>query len=130
MLVIVLMLSCLNNLLAQDKQCFPLRASEHRTDTTNVIIPINLIKQANVKMLERIYLIKINNEKDSIITLKDNYIKEQSIIIKDFQNKIYNINNYNKVIEQSLEKEKRKNKIIMGVGCSAIIGLIVGIFIN
>lgn len=130
MLVIVLILSCLNNLLAQDKQCSPLRASEHKTDTTNVIIPISLIKQANVKMLERIYLIKINNEKDSIITLKDNYIKEQSIIIKDFQNKIYNINNYNKVIEQSLKKEKRKNKIIMGVGCSAIIGLIVGIFIN
>lgn len=56
-----------------------------KTDTTIVTISIDLIKDANAKMIERLYLLKLVNQQDSIINLKDKYINTQSNIIVDNQ---------------------------------------------
>lgn len=59
-----------------------------RADTTVVTVPIDLIRDANTKMIERLYLLKIVNQQDSIITAKDKYITIQKDLIVDKQNLI------------------------------------------
>lgn len=59
-----------------------------RTDTAFVTVPIDLIKDANAKMIERLYLLKIVNQQDSIITTKDKYITIQKDLIVNKQNLI------------------------------------------
>lgn len=75
-------------------------------------------------MIERKYLIDINKQQDSIILLKDKYIKEQSIIINDFKQKIIAANDLNKSITDSLNKQIRYNLIMLSVGGGIILGLI------
>lgn len=59
-----------------------------RVDTTVVTVSIDLIKDANAKMIERLYLIDIVNQQDSIIIAKDKYITIQKDLIADKQNLI------------------------------------------
>lgn len=91
---------------------------------TVVSVSIDYIKKANAKMIERKYLIDINKQQDSIILLKDRYIKEQSIIINDFKQKIIAANDLNKSITDSLNKQIRYNLIMLSVGSGIILGLI------
>lgn len=128
--MIVLLLSNLNSLQANNNiSCFS-TGCYTRADTAVAIMPVYLIKQANAKMIERRYLIDINKYKDSIIIMKDKYIKEQQNIIVDFQNKISISNNLNYNIKKTLNKQKRKNKIIGYSTGGIIIGLIVGLIIK
>ena len=132
-LMIVLLLSNLNSLQANNNNnniSCPSTGCYTRADTAVAIIPVYLIKQANAKMIERRYLIDINKYKDSIIIMKDKYIKEQQNIIVDFQNKISISNNLNYNIKKTLDKQKRKNKIIGYSTGGIIIGLIVGLIIK
>lgn len=128
--MIVLLLSNLNSLQANNNISCASTGCYTRADTAVAIIPVYLIKQANAKMIERRYLIDINKYKDSIIIMKDKYIKEQQNIIVDFQNKISISNNLNYNIKKTLDKQKRKNKIISYSTGGIIIGLIVGLIIK
>lgn len=127
MLTIVLLLNSLNLLAQRDSTNVPLRGSECSSDTAVAVVPINLLKQANAKMIERVYLININKEQDSIIIMKDKYINEQQKIITDFQMRVDNTNKLNESIKLDLERQKRKNKII-GYGAGGVIlGLLIGL---
>lgn len=128
--MIVLLLSNLNSLQANNNTSCSSTGCYTIVDTAVAIIPVYLIKQANAKMIERRYLIDINKYKDSIIIMKDKYIKEQQNIIVDFQNKISISNNLNYNIKKTLDKQKRKNKIIGYSTGGIIIGLIVGLIIK
>lgn len=128
--MIVLLLSNLKSLQANNNTSCPSTGCYTRTDTAVAVIPVYLIKQANAKMIERRYLIDINKYKDSIIIMKNKYIKEQQNIIVDFQNKIGIANNLNYNIKNTLDKQRRKNKIIGYSAGGIIIGLIVGLIIK
>lgn len=130
MLLIVMLLSNFMNLQAQTNNGSPSTGSLSKADTTVATIPIYLIKQANAKMIERIYLIEINNQQDSIIFMKNQYIFEQHKIINDFQKRIYDANRINQTIANDLDKQKRRNKIITYGGGSIIIALILGLIIK
>lgn len=127
MLMIVLLLSSSNHLLGQTNIDYPSTGEWTQTDTTSIAVPINLIKQANVKMIERFYLIEINKQQDSIIIMKDDYINEQHKVIIDFQKRIETTNQLNEDIKKDLDRQKRNNKIIGGVVGSAVIGLLIGL---
>lgn len=127
MLVIVMLLSNSKNLLAQTNNDSPSTGDLSKADSAVAVIPIYLIKQANVKMLERLYLFEINNQQDSIIIMKDKYINEQQKIITDFQKRVSDTNKLNQTINNDLEKQKTKNKIIAYGAGATIIGLIIGI---
>lgn len=118
------------NLLANDNDTLPLRGIGYKSDTAIAKIPINLIRKANVKMIERIYLLDINKQQDSIIIMKDKYINEQKKIIIDFQNRVNEVNKLNQSVNNSLKKEKRKNNIILGSSVGTIISLIIGLMIK
>ena len=118
------------SLQAQTNNGSPSKGSLSKIDTTVATVPIYLIKQANAKMIERIYLIEINNQQDSIIFMKNQYIFEQHKIINDFQKRIDDANRINQTIANDLDKQKRRNKIITYGGGSIIIALILGLIIK
>lgn len=127
MIAIVLLLSGFWNWLGAMTSDYPSTGSETETDTANVVVPVFFIKKANAKMIERIYLLKVNKLQDSIIVMKDNYINEQQSIIVDFQNRVAECNKLNTAIKNDLVKQKRKNKIVLGSAAGVIIGVIIGI---
>ena len=127
MIAIVLLLSGFWNWLGAMTNDYPSTGSETETDTANVVVPVFFIKKANAKMIERIYLLKVNKLQDSIIVMKDNYINEQQSIIVDFQNRVAECNKLNAAIKNDLAKQKRKNKIVLGSAAGVVIGVIIGI---
>lgn len=130
MLAIVLLLNSLNLLAQQNNINVPLRGSECSSDTAVAVVQINLLKKANIKMIERNYLININKEQDSIIIMKDKYINEQQKVIADFQMRVNNTNKLNESIKLDLEKQKRKNKIISYSAGGVIFGLLIGLIVK
>lgn len=117
---------CLNGLVQAQTISLPLRASEQE-DSVTVAVPISIIKKANERLIQRKYLISIYYEQDSIIKYKDNYILHQEDIINDMQNKIINYNQLNEELNQSLEKQKKANKVIMYSGVGVAAGLLIGV---
>ena len=127
MLMIVLLLSSSKNLLGQTNDTIPSTGDYIRSDTAVATVPIYLIKSANAKMIERLYLIEVNNKQDSIIDMKDKYINEQKHIIADFQSRVNAANKLNDSVKNDLEKQRRRNKIITYGAGGAILGLIIGL---
>ena len=82
MIAIVLLLNGFWNWLGAITNDCSSTGSETETDTANVVVPVFFVKKANAKMIERIYLLKVNKLQDSIIVMKDNYINEQQSIIE------------------------------------------------
>ena len=130
--MILLLFSCSNNLLkAQIQSGKPVASSTGsllRTDTSKVVVPVSFIKDANAKLLERIYLIKVNAQQDSIINLNKQYAAEQAKIIKDFQGRVVNLTNDNNSLRQNVTKLKRTNKTlatVIGVGIVSLAGVLI-----
>lgn len=115
------------NLQAQNNGNDSSTGSELYADSTFVNVPVYLIKQANAKMIERLYLIDINNQQDSIIDMKDNYINEQHNIISDFQKKLDSANKINEDMTKALYKQKKRSRIVAYCGGISIIGLIISL---
>lgn len=125
-----MLLNNLQSLVLANDNVIPSTGDLIQTDTATAVIPIYLIKQANVKMIERLYLLEINKQQDSIIQLKDKYINEQQFIINDFQNKIIKANDLNNNIKNELDKEKTKTKIFGGIAGTSVLVIIISLFIN
>lgn len=130
MLTIVMLLNSFMSLLASDKYDTSLRGIEWKSDTVKITIPIELLRKANIKMIERKYFKKIIIEQDSIITLKDKYILEQENVINDFQKRLLVNAKLNETIRKDLEREKVKSKIFGGIAGVAIVVTIVTILIK
>lgn len=122
----MLLLSCLSSY-AQTNDNFPSTGQIKQSDTTVVAIPIKYIRSANVKLIERLYLLEINKQQDTLINMKDDYINEQKRIIIDFQKRVDEANKINQAVKQDLNKQKIKNKIITYGAGATIIGLIIGL---
>lgn len=122
-----MLLSSSMNLLGQTNDSISSTGDYTKADTTVATVPIYLIKQANAKMIERLYLIEINNQQDSIIDMKDKYISEQHSIITNFQKRITDVNKLNESIKKDLDKQKKRNKIITYGAGGIIFGLIIGL---
>lgn len=128
-MTIVLLLNCFISY-AQVNRNVPSTGEIKLSDTTNVIIPINYIKRANAKMTERLYLLRITNEQDSIILMKDKYINEQQKIIVDFQQRVKEANKINQQINTDLAKQRSKFKAIGWGGGGVIVALLIGLLIK
>lgn len=122
----ILLLNSLSSY-AQTDNNSPSTGNLLEADTTIVAIPIKYIRNANTKLIERIYLLEINKQQDTLINMKDRYINEQQKIITDFQKRVEETNKINQAVKQELDKQKIKNKIITYGAGVTIIGLIIGI---
>ena len=104
----------------------PLRGSEQK-DSTVVEVPISIIKKANERLIQRKYLISIYYEQDSIIQYKNDYILNQQEIIDEMQEQIIGYNKLNQHLETSLDKQKKKNKILTYGAAGVVVGLLIGV---
>lgn len=122
----MLLLSCLKSYAQHLNDSIYSTGGVLKSDTT-VTINIGYIRLANAKMIERSYLLRITDEQDSVIIMKDKYINEQQKVITDFQKRVDSANKLNEAVKKDLEKQKTKNKIIgYGTG-TVIVGLIIGL---
>lgn len=103
-----------------------------KTDTAVVIVPINIIKQANIKLTERVYLKhKLYNQELLINQYKNLNIINDSIIYK-YKNDLINANNININLNKQIVEERRRNNKLTKIsiyGLSISIITIVGILI-
>ena len=127
--MIVLLLNCSKSYAQQTNDSVPSTGGVLKSDTA-ITINIDYIRLANAKMIERNYLIRITNEQDSIIVMKNKYINEQQKIITDFQKRVDSVNKLNETIKKDLEKHKNRNKIIGFSAGAAVLGLIIGIIVK
>ena len=104
--------------------------SQSKADTTKVTVPIKFIKDANAKLIERNYLLKIKEEQQDIIKLNKSYINEQAAIIKDFQDRVVALNNDNNKLKTNLVRQKNKTKFLTGVSIVGILGTAAAIFLR
>lgn len=76
-----------------EAQQIPLRGSEYESDTAKVVVPISLLRQANIKLIEREYYIKLNEKKDTIIKLKDEQINilNEKVLVKSKRANLFGI---------------------------------------
>lgn len=101
-----------------------------QSDTTNVTVPIKFIKDANAKLIEREYLLKIKEEQSDIIKLNKSYINEQELIIKDFQKRVTILFTDNNNLKRDIAKQRNKTKLLTGVSIVGILGTAAAIFLN
>ena len=76
-----------------EAQQIPLRGSEYESDTAKVAVPISLLRQANIKLIEREYYIKLNEKKDTIIKLKDEQINilNEKVLVKSKRANLFGV---------------------------------------
>ena len=136
-LMILLLLNCFINLQANDitsPDSIVLFTGQQICSDTLITVPINIIRKANDKMIERKYLLKVNAAQDSIICLNNDYIIQQDSIIFDLKNRILKTNKINEDLQKQYEKE-RKKKIIYGsvaggLAVGIVVSVVTAIFIN
>lgn len=109
-----------------DSTCLPVEEIVF-IDSCNVSVPISYIRLTNEKLIERKYLIKISNEKDSIIDRYRLYSIEQRDIIENIQRDIQKANEINNKLQTKLSKERQKTIIISSVTGGVIVGSLITI---
>ena len=114
--LIVLVLSCLKTY----AQVIPSTGEIDRTDTALVTIPIKYIHLANQKLIERQYLLEVNEYKDSIIVDYKKYTEQQEKVIKQFQDKVDNYNRINEDMGKRLQRQKKVSLVCGSVAAASI----------
>lgn len=84
------------------------------------IVPIELIRKANAKLIERKGFAQIICQQDTIIRLQKLQIKEYNNIVVDMQSRIIDANKYNEELNTAIERQRKKNKILVGTTCGAL----------
>lgn len=120
------MLLCCSKSSLASSDVVPLPTGEElKSDTATFAIPINVIRNANNKLLERDYLIKINSYNDSIIKAYKNIIINDSIHIKELRRDLRKSIDVNKRLSKSIKVNNIYNKLSAAVIVILTITLIV-----
>lgn len=99
-------------------------------DTTKVLIDINYIKKANLKLIQYNILKKKIVLKDSIIYYQNKKIDIYSDSYNQMKNYAIQANTINEQLNKDIERYKRKNKIYGGVAGGLATSLLLFIIIK
>lgn len=124
--MILLVLNCMSSYSKNDSTCLPVEEIVF-IDSCNVSVPISYIRLTNEKLIERKYLIKISNEKDSVIDKYRLYCIEQRDIIEHIQRDVQKANEVNNKLQTKLNREKQKTVIISSITGGLVVGSIITI---
>lgn len=130
--MIVLLLNSFMNLLPANEIDNSFTGKIEKTDTTVVIVPINIIKQANIKLTERVYLKHKVYHQELLINQYKNLNNINDSIIYKYKNDLINANNININLNKQIVEERRRNNKLTKIsicGLSISIITIVGILI-
>lgn len=123
------MLLLLNSLKCWCQNNVPLRGSE-LNDSVTAIISIDLLRQANIKLIERKYLIQENKAKDSLLVLKNDLIYIQNNKINMYNSHLTSLCIYNNELNNQISNYKKQISIYNSIGIGATIGIIVFILLR
>ena len=100
------------------------------TIDTTVLVPINMIKIANTKIIKAKLYKDIINEQDSIINLHK--IKYNALYkeVETLQNNLDNSNKVNDNLNKSIERIKRKNRYLVSGGAVCAIAFVVCLLVK
>ena len=126
--MIVLLFNCFISWSQNNDNVVP-STGEVKCSDTIVNVPISIIKEANIKLLERKYYIAISEQQDSIINLKTSYIIEQDKVIDDLQNRILKINKMNSELEEQYKKQQKRTTIAGGFAGGFAVCTVVAVLI-
>lgn len=98
-----------------------------------VLVDINTIRQATIKLLEREKYIELNNQKDSIIVEYKSLVQNEIDRNITLNGEIYRLNydllekdKINKNLNKSIKRQKTNTKIVGGVGIvSTLLAIII-----
>lgn len=96
-------------------------------DTTFVSIPICVIRQANIKLNERLHLLEINKYQEQNINDLYKVIDNQDSTILLYQQQLAIVNHNNDMISKKLSEEQRKKNIWIGIGIGGGVAAVGGI---
>lgn len=121
MLTIVLLLCCSKSWCQNKVSELSFTGEIQLAPDSTCIVPIKLIKQANVKLIERNSFIKIIQEQEDIIKLQKLELKEYSVIVGDMQNRIVSYNTINNDLNKQIKQYKKRNRILVGTTCGVVV---------
>ena len=102
-----------------------------------VVVPLELIQQANIKLAERKYYKEISEKQSELIfDLEElNYTKTEQI--KSLANDNYTLvtknkkyEEINKSLEKSLARQKTYNYILCGISTATVVGLVIKMIVQ
>lgn len=120
MLTIALLLCCFKSWCQNKVSELSFTGEIQLVPDSTCIVPIKLIKQANIKLIERNSFTKVMQEQEDIIKLQKLELKEYSVIVGDMQNRIVSYNTINNNLNKQIEQYKKRNKILIGTSCGVI----------
>ena len=120
MLTIVLLLCCSKSWCQNKVSELSFTGEIQLASDSTCIVQIKLIKQANIKLIERNSFTKVMQEQEDIIKLQKLELKEYSVIVGDMQNRIVSYNTINNNLNKQIEQYKKRNKILIGTSCGVI----------
>lgn len=100
------------------------------SDSICVSIPINYIRLANQKLIERNYLIEVNQYKDSIIVDYKKCIEEYERISEETRTKFELYDSINKDLHKKLNNQKKTSLVFGSIAGASIITIILISMVN
>lgn len=120
MLTIALLLCCFKSYCQTDKAISSFTGDIVINSDTTCVVPITLIKKANVKIIERNAFENIIIQQDSIILFQKRQVDEYSYVVTDMQKRISKGNEINSDLHKTIEKQKKRNNILLGTSIGAV----------
>lgn len=121
--MIVMLLTSFLSLQADDNPVFLYGG----LDTNYVTVPVDAIRVANAKIIERDYLLLINAEQDSIIKSQYKYITISDSMFNVVSHRLTLANDN---LRDLTNKQNKKTKTIVSICGTIILGLVIGIIVK
>ncbi len=118
--MILLLLSCFTLW----SRTTPFKEELHISDTT-VVIPIDIIRKANIKLIEGNYYKEISYQKDTIINDLNNMVSLYISVNDDLANKLITQEELNKKLQKNLDVKRKVNNILIGTTTVGVLGTII-----
>lgn len=124
--MIVVLFSCLLSWSEANDELVLFTGQRIETDTTVAVVPIDIIRQANIKLTERLVykdIIDIQNIQIQMYKTTDSLSRSRIVDLTNINTKLLNEN-------VDIKKDNNKYKIISGVEAAIIIGLLISLISN
>ena len=122
-MIVLLLGSFLNILKAQDSDV-------PSTGTDYILLPVERVKIANVRLNERLHLLNIVEQQELNISSYKDYIHNQDSIILEFQNRIIQANNINQDLNKAIAKQRSKTKTWTATATGLVVVTVLSILLK
>lgn len=102
----------------------PFKEIDGEVDTT-VVVPISIIRKANIKLIEGNYYREISYQKDTIICNLNDMVSLYSQSNEELHKQIIANEKINKDLQRSLNRKDKLNNILIGTTTVGLLGSII-----